>query len=133
MNLLSWAAIPLACVALWLYTAHLSQGFPTLTGKRILLLIAHPDDEAMFFAPTLLALTNPDLNNEVKILCLSTGMCSGTGVWHKLTRSRQCRWTWRDSKGGAGQERKAAWVTRQSSCRSDRRRVRQFTVYWNTS
>lgn len=47
-----------------------------LRNKRILLLIAHPDDEAMFFAPTLLALTRPDRGNHVKILCLSSGKLS---------------------------------------------------------
>jgi N-acetylglucosaminylphosphatidylinositol deacetylase len=47
--------------------------FPTLQNKRICLLIAHPDDEAMFFAPTVLALTRPETGNHVKILCLSTG------------------------------------------------------------
>ena len=46
---------------------------PTLRNKRICLLIAHPDDEAMFFSPTLLALTKPELGNHVKILCLSSG------------------------------------------------------------
>jgi len=50
-----------------------TRAFPLLTNKRICLLIAHPDDEAMFFSPTLLALTDPDLGNHVKILCLSTG------------------------------------------------------------
>jgi len=58
----------------WLYTAQLSRTyFPQIRNKRICLLIAHPDDEAMFFAPTLLALTAPELGNHVKILCLSTG------------------------------------------------------------
>ncbi|KAL1954153.1 hypothetical protein VTO42DRAFT_1561 [Malbranchea cinnamomea] len=33
----------------------------------------------MFFAPTLLALTRPDLGNHVKILCLSTGDADGLG------------------------------------------------------
>jgi len=46
-----------------------------LRNKRICLLIAHPDDEAMFFAPTVLALTEPALGNHVKILCLSSGEC----------------------------------------------------------
>ncbi|KAI9876867.1 MAG: N-acetylglucosaminyl-phosphatidylinositol de-N-acetylase [Pleopsidium flavum] len=60
---------------LWLYTAQIarSPSFPKLRNKRICLLIAHPDDEAMFFAPTLLALTDPAAGNHVKILCLSTG------------------------------------------------------------
>jgi len=58
-----------------MYTSTLSANFSSLRNKRILLLIAHPDDEAMFFAPTLLALTQPQLGNHVKILCLSSGMC----------------------------------------------------------
>lgn len=47
--------------------------FPRIYNKRICLLIAHPDDEAMFFAPTVLALTKPEYGNHLKILCLSTG------------------------------------------------------------
>jgi N-acetylglucosaminylphosphatidylinositol deacetylase len=67
---------------------------------RVLLLTAHPDDEAMFFAPTLLALTSasplskapidledqsqvvfstPQPQIEVFSLCLSTGNADGLG------------------------------------------------------
>jgi N-acetylglucosaminylphosphatidylinositol deacetylase len=67
------ASVPLVIFCLWLYTSFLSSNFPTLKGKRIALLIAHPDDEAMFFAPTLLGLTRPDLGNHVTILCVSSG------------------------------------------------------------
>jgi GlcNAc-PI de-N-acetylase len=64
----------LIIVSSWLYTAAITKTkFPRLRNKRICLLIAHPDDEAMFFAPTLLALTQPELGNHVKILCLSSG------------------------------------------------------------
>ncbi|KAF2087797.1 LmbE-like protein [Saccharata proteae CBS 121410] len=73
MNWITIASIPLLFIGIWLYTAQLSNSLPTLRGKRICLLIAHPDDEAMFFAPTLLALTRPELGNHVKILCLSSG------------------------------------------------------------
>ncbi|EFE30057.1 glycan biosynthesis protein (PigL), putative [Trichophyton benhamiae CBS 112371] len=78
---LSLAIFPLALFIFWTLSATgpsspLGRGFPTLTNKRICLLIAHPDDEAMFFAPTLLALTKPELGNHVKILCLSSGMCA---------------------------------------------------------
>lgn len=52
-----------------------AQSFAKLRNKRICLLIAHPDDEAMFFSPTVLALARPELGNHLKILCLSTGMC----------------------------------------------------------
>jgi N-acetylglucosaminylphosphatidylinositol deacetylase len=59
---------------LYIFTASTVQmRFPMLRDRRICLLIAHPDDEAMFFAPTLLALTRPDTGNHVKILCLSNG------------------------------------------------------------
>jgi hypothetical protein len=64
----------LVIVSSWLYTVAITKTkFPRLRNKRICLLIAHPDDEAMFFAPTLLALTQPELGNHVKILCLSSG------------------------------------------------------------
>lgn len=51
----------------------LAGSLPRLLNKRICLLIAHPDDEAMFFAPAVLALTRPETGNHVKILCLSSG------------------------------------------------------------
>lgn len=71
---LSVAILVALLPGLYIYTASVVQArFPTLRGKRICLLIAHPDDEAMFFAPTLQALTRPDTGNHVKILCLSTG------------------------------------------------------------
>ena len=67
-------AIPIVLGTCWLFTANIVRGtFPRLHGKRICLLIAHPDDEAMFFAPSLLALTEPQLGNHVKILCFSSG------------------------------------------------------------
>lgn len=78
MNWLSWAVVPILIFGMWLYTSQLARSLPTLQGKRILLLIAHPDDEAMFFAPTLLALTRPELGNHVKILCLSSGTIHST-------------------------------------------------------
>ncbi|KAF2658909.1 phosphatidylinositol glycan class L [Lophiostoma macrostomum CBS 122681] len=83
MNWITWASVPVLLFGLWLYTAQLTRSFPTLEGKRIVLLIAHPDDEAMFFAPTLLALTRPELGNHVKILCLSSGDADGLGETRK--------------------------------------------------
>lgn len=54
-----------------------------LRGKRIVLLIAHPDDESMFFSPTVTKLTEPALENHVKILCLSSGNADGLGETRK--------------------------------------------------
>lgn len=66
--------LPLMIIVGWLYTIMATRGkFPMLKDKRICLLIAHPDDEAMFFAPALLQLTKPESGNHVKILCLSSG------------------------------------------------------------
>jgi N-acetylglucosaminylphosphatidylinositol deacetylase len=73
MNWLALASVPFILLAFWMYTSTLSASFPTIHNTRILLLIAHPDDEAMFFAPTLLALTRPENGNHIKILCLSSG------------------------------------------------------------
>ena len=72
-------AIPVLIMTAWLYTAQMTKAsLPTLRNKRICLLIAHPDDEAMFFSPSLLALTVPELGNHLKILCLSSGRSAHT-------------------------------------------------------
>lgn len=78
MTTLSTLFLLLGLLPPLLYTllSPFARTTPTLSNKRILLLIAHPDDEAMFFAPSILSLTR---NNHVKILCLSTGDADGLG------------------------------------------------------
>jgi N-acetylglucosaminylphosphatidylinositol deacetylase len=44
-----------------------------LEASSVLLVTAHPDDESMFFAPTLAHVLQRGA--EVHILCLSTGAC----------------------------------------------------------
>ncbi|KUI64894.1 putative N-acetylglucosaminyl-phosphatidylinositol de-N-acetylase [Cytospora mali] len=86
MNLspLVLALLAILVPSLYLYTvAVVSMRLPTLRNKRICLLIAHPDDEAMFFAPTVLALARPEMGNHVKILCLSSGNAEGLGDTRK--------------------------------------------------
>ena len=74
MQLYLILAVPILLATAWLYTAQVAHGsFPRLRGKRICILIAHPDDEAMFFNPTLIALNNKEFGNHVKVLCLSNG------------------------------------------------------------
>lgn len=41
-------------------------------GKSVLVVTAHPDDECMFFSPTII---NLQRLGKVHLLCLSTGMC----------------------------------------------------------
>lgn len=73
-RLLALGVVAIAALGLYTYAAAVVQArVPCLKNKRICLLIAHPDDEAMFFAPTLLALARPETGNHVKVLCLSTG------------------------------------------------------------
>lgn len=59
-----------------------------LRGKRITLLIAHPDDEAMFFSPTLLSLAP---HNDISVLCLSSGDADGLGAIRKGELVESCR------------------------------------------
>ena len=86
--LASLAVAALVLPLLYVYTASVAQTrLPKLRGRRVCLLIAHPDDEAMFFAPSVLALTRPASGNRLRILCLSTGDADGLGD----TRRRELR------------------------------------------
>ncbi|OTB02242.1 hypothetical protein M426DRAFT_322823 [Hypoxylon sp. CI-4A] len=83
-NLTTWGILAVVVPLLYMYTASVSQTrLPMPRNKRICLLIAHPDDEAMFFAPSVLALTRPDTGNHVRILCLSSGNADGLGEVRK--------------------------------------------------
>ncbi|KAI1206574.1 LmbE-like protein [Annulohypoxylon truncatum] len=84
MTLSTLGVLAVILPLLYMYTSSVAQTrLPTLRNKRICLLIAHPDDEAMFFAPTVLALTRPESGNHVKILCLSSGNADGLGEVRK--------------------------------------------------
>ncbi|XP_077220993.1 uncharacterized protein LOC143854769 isoform X2 [Tasmannia lanceolata] len=56
--------------------------------KNILLVIAHPDDESMFFSPTILYLTSRGYN--LHILCMSTGDVEGKGNIRKEEFYQAC-------------------------------------------
>ncbi|KAK2968203.1 hypothetical protein RJ640_017684 [Escallonia rubra] len=55
----------------------LSNAGGALRRRDVLLLLAHPDDESMFFTPTLNYLTSRGHN--IHILCMSTGNADGMG------------------------------------------------------
>lgn len=57
------------------------------TGRH-LLLIAHPDDESMFFAPTLL-----NLKGDLDVLCLSSGNKEGKGRIRKKEFEKAMRYS----------------------------------------
>ncbi|CAL9057994.1 unnamed protein product [Musa banksii] len=56
--------------------------------RNVLLVIAHPDDESMFFAPTILFLNSEGHN--IHILCISTGNAEGVGNNRKVEIYRAC-------------------------------------------
>jgi N-acetylglucosaminylphosphatidylinositol deacetylase len=80
---LSFVGFLVCCVFLSITCASSLPASSQLCNKKILLLIGHPDDEAMFFGPSVLALTSPGAGNQVKILCLSTGNAVGLGKVRK--------------------------------------------------
>ncbi|KAI0524054.1 hypothetical protein KFK09_003418 [Dendrobium nobile] len=56
--------------------------------SNVLLVVAHPDDESMFFAPTILYLTSNGHN--LYILCISNGNSEGKGNIRKEELYRAC-------------------------------------------
>lgn len=59
-------------LTLRMHALNRTESLP-IRGKNILLVIAHPDDEVMFFGPTLIGITNSSAMNSVRVLCLSNG------------------------------------------------------------
>lgn len=63
VSLLSWAYFSLA---------QFQKILPFTSSNNVLILTAHPDDECMFFGPTITALKSIT-KSRVSVLCLSTG------------------------------------------------------------
>ncbi|KAK3718536.1 N-acetylglucosaminyl-phosphatidylinositol de-N-acetylase [Vermiconidia calcicola] len=74
MGLISLAAILIGICLGWVALYQIVKSISSYpSNKHICLLIAHPDDEAMFFSPTVIRLADPTLNNTFEILCLCPG------------------------------------------------------------
>lgn len=50
-----------------------------LTNSQIYLIIAHPDDEVMFFSPSIIELNKPVYSNNIHFICFSNGNADGLG------------------------------------------------------
>ncbi|KAF9115647.1 hypothetical protein BGX27_007074 [Mortierella sp. AM989] len=61
-----------------------------LIKTSITIVIAHPDDEVMFFGPTLAELTRPEHGNTVRVLCMSSGDHDGLGEIRKKELVASC-------------------------------------------
>merc|ERR1712045_216505 len=57
--------------------------------KNILYVIAHPDDESMFFIPSILSLRK---RNKIFMLCLSNGNYEGLGKVRTKELEKACRY-----------------------------------------
>ncbi|KAI5842308.1 phosphatidylinositol glycan class L [Tricharina praecox] len=77
MSWTTYLLLPLLLPLLCFYLLPATPTTPAMSNKTITLLIAHPDDEAMFFSPTLLCLAP---SNRIQVLCLSTGDAAGLGA-----------------------------------------------------
>ncbi|XP_032223625.2 N-acetylglucosaminyl-phosphatidylinositol de-N-acetylase isoform X2 [Nematostella vectensis] len=74
-------------VAFSCYFVYKEGFFKQLKGKKILFFTAHPDDECMFFAPSILNLSSV---SEVFLLCLTTGDYYGQGETRKKELQESC-------------------------------------------
>lgn len=64
------------CITLYIFIVkkkYIPFNRETRNAKRVLFVIAHPDDECMFFGPTILTYTKKK-NCEVYLMCLTTGL-----------------------------------------------------------
>ncbi|KAK9715352.1 hypothetical protein RND81_06G159300 [Saponaria officinalis] len=66
---------------------HFNNG-DVLGRKAFLLVIAHPDDESMFFTPTINYLTSR--GHDIHVICLSTGNADGIGKIRKDELYKAC-------------------------------------------
>ena len=83
---------------------------------QVLLVIAHPDDECMFFGPTLVALSKQQ-SVSMHLLCFTTGILSAdcTLFWASVLWFRRLRRSWGDQEGRAGSERRDTWHSAETS------------------
>lgn len=99
---MAWVLIVIAAISIWaislfkIFTSScvpsnnkfLSNGTTSNKKNNVLLVIAHPDDESMFFAPTVLFLALE--GHSIHVLCLSTGNAEGKGNIRKEELYRAC-------------------------------------------
>ncbi|KGN63715.1 N-acetylglucosaminyl-phosphatidylinositol de-N-acetylase isoform X2 [Cucumis sativus] len=89
-HLMGWFLVISALVVIWIaslckiFSSYSSGGFlndVTPQKRNILLVIAHPDDESMFFSPTINFLTSR--GHKLHILCMSIGNADGMGTMRR--------------------------------------------------
>ena len=84
-TIISFAA-PFLLIALW-KIPNRSNSKPPF--QRVLLLTAHPDDECMFFSPTIINLASSV--QSLQVLCLSRGNDQGLGSIRQTELDKSCK------------------------------------------
>ncbi|KAI8885177.1 LmbE-like protein [Backusella circina FSU 941] len=77
MILLSLSVVSLFSILLYAYHSIAYLQTRHELGRQVLILTAHPDDECMFFGPTITSLLHS--KSRLHLLCLSTGNADGLG------------------------------------------------------
>ncbi|CAL0306097.1 unnamed protein product [Lupinus luteus] len=98
---MAWILIIASLISLWIlslfklllfshfpFSKHFNHKGRALQKRNVLLVIAHPDDESMFFTPTINFLTSR--GHSVQILCLSVGDADGKGNIRKQELFQAC-------------------------------------------
>jgi hypothetical protein len=93
--------VALLLIVTALLIVNLQRRLPVTNGTRCLLLIAHPDDECMFFTPSIIQLLRQHC--KFYVLCVSTGknFCEFNNF---LQFSRKCR------RVGPFAQRRVIWI-----------------------
>ncbi len=80
LSTITVALLPLLVAVLYYPTANPSSLNHNLTAKdNVLFITAHPDDECMFFAPTILGLQSISQPPDIRVLALSFGNAERLG------------------------------------------------------
>lgn len=74
-----WLVLIVVLVSSLYFPFHSNSHVLLDDASRILLLTAHPDDECLFFAPTVLALAEDPTHPEIYSLTMSIGNADGHG------------------------------------------------------
>eukprot|EP00746_Dinoflagellata_sp_MGD_P025770 gnl/MRDRNA2_/MRDRNA2_16070_c0_seq2.p1 gnl/MRDRNA2_/MRDRNA2_16070_c0~~gnl/MRDRNA2_/MRDRNA2_16070_c0_seq2.p1 ORF type:complete len:273 (+),score=45.65 gnl/MRDRNA2_/MRDRNA2_16070_c0_seq2:47-820(+) len=88
--------LPFLIAAAWIIVdklilpfAHWALSQKNRFADKVALIVAHPDDEAMFFTPTLCTLRSQ--GTRLHVLCLSTGDADGLGHLRRVEMERSCQ------------------------------------------
>lgn len=104
-RLKNYRIIFLLLLILFAYSLSKQKPFPISDNSRGILLIAHPDDETMFFGPTILMVISENTcSNHLFLVAESENRTP-----HYLPNKWKFRRVWLETRNGTKQRRKLVW------------------------